>query len=195
MAVVDMHHPGKVAALRPRVTWRDAIVIAGAVIAFLIGLGIKTWHDERVSSATIDGVSISYPRTWVRLPGFDPVQFRAVSTSDPLTSMSFGLVEANQPDVVLAAATTPINPARSQTAYIAISSQATTVDGVPAMVTEYAYVNTVAGGTAPVVVRGEEYNWLQNGLLYSLAIESSAGEWEHERDRVGNLIDRVRLSG
>lgn len=189
--LIELHRAGKVASLRPRVTWRDAIVISGAILAFLVGWGIKTWHDDRLTSAEVDGISISYPRGWVQLPGMDPVKIRAVSTSDPLTSFIYGSAEAQQPDVVLAGTMTIINPARHGTAYTPLSSRPTTVDGQPAVVTDYAYVDSASGGTIPVVIQGREYTWLVDGQLHAVALEAPEREWEHVEGRMDDIVGSI----
>jgi hypothetical protein len=180
---------------RPRLTGSDAIVLIGAVVAFLAGWAIKDWHDDRVSSSTIAGVTVAYPRGWVDFGGAPPVVLQAVSDENPLMAVILSVQPTNQTDVLLAIATGAPAIGSDQPNYVQLANETTEVDGIPAVRTDYAYVVAGTGGrSVPVVIRGRQVSWITNGQLYSFAVEGPEAEWSRVRSEANRLVKKIDIS-
>jgi hypothetical protein len=180
---------------RPRLTSGDLIVLIGAVVLFLAGWAIKDWHDNRLRTAASAGVTISYPRSWVRFPTKDPEIFRAVSSSDGRSVLIVTKVTTPQTDVLQAVATNNSNPARGEAGYAQLGNKTASVAGNQAVATDYAYVQTSIGGsTVPAVIRGRQYSWIQNGQLYTFALEGAESQWKDVESLAKRLIGKVKVT-
>ncbi len=177
----------------PRVTLSDAVVIVGALGAILLGWLVKRYDDTRMVPANVEGLSISYPRGWLPLPAQEPVLFRAVSDEAVGTNLTLYA----QPSAAANIRQAPvfagsINPAEGETAYSQLENGPAAVAGNEAIRVDYAYVRTTVGrATAPVVVRGRQYSWIQNGSLYVLALEAPEEQWNAARDDLARVLDTV----
>lgn len=180
---------------RPRASLSDAIVLGFAVIAFLAGWLIKDWHDNRVVTTTVAGVEVAYPRGWVNFGGAAPVVLHAISDNDPLTSAILSVQETDQPDILLAIATGAPAIGSDQIGYVQLANEPTTIDGVSAVRTDYAYVLDGAGGrSVPVIIRGRQFSWIHNGQLYSFAVEGPESEWTNIRSEANRLVGKIDIA-
>jgi hypothetical protein len=178
--------------LRPRLATGDAIVLVGALVAFLIGWAIKDWHDDRVRTTDVAGVSISYPREWIRFPTREPEVFRAVSNEDGLTSMFLAMVTTPQTDLLQAVATNNANPARGEPGYVQLGNRSESVDGLEAIVTDYAYVRSAVGGSSvPAVIQGRQFAWIKDGQLFTFAVEGADDEWSEIRSMADRFAGKL----
>jgi hypothetical protein len=177
----------------PRLTTSDVIVLAGALVAFLVGWAIKDWHDDRVRTTDVAGVSVAYPRDWIRFPTREPEVFRAVSSSDGQTAMFLATVTTPQTDLLQAVATNNANPARGEPGYVQLGNRTATIDGLESVVTDYAYVQSAVGGSsAPAVIRGRQFAWIKDGQLFTFAVEGADDQWTEIRamaDRFAGKLD------
>ncbi len=180
---------------RPRITLSDAIVLAGAIIAFLIGWAIKDWHDDRITTASIADVTVAYPRGWVDFGGTPPVALQAISDENPLMAVIMSVQPTTQTDILLAIATGAPAIGSDQENYVQLSNETIEIDGVPAVRTDYAYVIAGAGGrSVPVVIRGRQVSWIASGQLYSYAVEGPESEWNRVRGEANRLIDKIDIT-
>jgi len=182
---------------RPRLTTSDLIVLIGALVAFLAGWAIKDWHDDRVRTVQAGAVKVAYPRGWLIFPALEPEVFRAVSNDDPQTTVFLTTVQTAQIDLLQAVATNNnVNPARGEPGYTQLGSKPATVDGNDAVMTDYAYVQTVAGSTTvPTVIRGRQYSWLKDGQIYTFALEGPEDNWTNLRSELNRLTDKLDTGG
>jgi hypothetical protein len=172
----------------PRVEASDAIVYVGALLLVLLGWWLKSWHDNRLSEATIDSVSVAYPTGWLRLPVAEPARFQVLADDGTGATLTlYGTAtSASQPSDALFFGSP--NPAEVQSVYTQLGNQPTTVDGQEAVQSDYAYVRSVVGhGSPPMVVRGRQVAWIADGELLALALEAPEGYW----DAVGGSFDRL----
>jgi hypothetical protein len=178
---------------RPRVTLKDVIVLAGALVAFLAGWAIKDWHDTRTRTVTVANVKVAYPRDWLRFPTVPPEVFRAISNDDADTVLFLSTVNTPQTDVLQAVTTNNANPARSEPGYTQLGNKTATVDGNQAVMTDYAYVRSAIGGsTVPIVIRGRQYAWIKNGQLYTFALEGPSDSWDTVKSDVSRLVEMTK---
>src|SRR5690348_17238632 len=90
---------------RPRITASDIFVLVFSLIAFGIGWGYKTWHDNRLRTTEVSGVTVAYPHAWLSFPSFAPEVFRAVSNDDSRELIFLSTVATSQTDVLQAITT------------------------------------------------------------------------------------------
>ena len=177
---------------RPRIRLGDVIVVVAAIIAFSAGWAIKSWHDNRLRTAEVSGVTVAYPYNWIRVPSSQPVLLTAISNEDGRTRVLFSAVETPHVDALLAVATTNANPAAAETGFIQLGNRPATVDGRSAIATDYAYVSTALGGaTAPTVIRGRQYAWIAKGRLYVFALEAPEDRWSDVQGRQSRMVNRI----
>mgnify|MGYP000247535164 CR=1 FL=1 len=177
---------------RPRLTMGDGIVLIGALVAFLIGWAIKDWHDDRLRTIDVSGVTVAYPRDWIRFPTREPEVFRAVSNDDGRTAIFLATVTTPQTDVLQAVATNNANPARGEPGYTQLGNKSATVDGNAAVMTDYAYVQSAVGGTTvPTVIRGRQFAWIKDGQLYTFAVEGPESRWTTLRSQADRFVDDI----
>jgi hypothetical protein len=181
---------------RPRLTLADGIVLIGAVVAFLIGWAIKDWHDNRLRTVEESGVTISYPKNWIRFPTTEPEVFRAVSNDDARTAVFLASVTTAQMDVLQAVATNNANPARGEPGYVQLGNKTATVDGNTAVSTDYAYVQAAVGSsTVPTVIRGRQFAWIKDGQLFTFAVEGPESDWTATRAEANRLVKKLDTGG
>lgn len=189
-------HPYEIHARRPNVSLSDLIVIAGALVLFLGGWAIKNWHDDRLRTVDVSGVSVSYPKAWIRFPSLPPELFRAVSNDDGQTIAFLSGVETQQADILLAITTNNANPASTAVGFAQLSNTPTTVSGQAAIETDYTYVQTsMSGSTVPVVIRGRQVSWLAGGQLYTFGVEGVDSNWEDVESQFDRLVNKLEVSG
>jgi len=179
---------------RPRITVSDIVVLVGAFVAFAIGWGYKEWHDNRLRTADVNGVTVAYPRNWLNFPSFEPEVFRAVSNDDSREIIFLTTITTPLTDVLQAVTTSNANPAQAAPGYTQLGNRIATIDGHDAVVTDYAYVDTSIGGsTIPSVIVGQQYAWLANGQLFAYAIEGPEDRWEALEDDFQRIVDKVEI--
>jgi hypothetical protein len=172
----------------PRVEASDAIVYVGALALILLGWWLKSWHDNRLSEATIDGVTVAYPTGWLHLPVAEPVRFQVLADDGTGATLTLyaAATSASQPSDALFFGSP--NPAEAQSVYTQLGNQPATIDGQEAVQSDYAYVRTVVGrSTPPTVMRGRQVAWIADGELVLLALEAPESYW----DAVGGSFDRL----
>lgn len=181
---------------RPRITLSDLIVLLVALVAFGAGWAYKDWHDNRLRTTDVNGVTVAYPRGWLSFPSFDPEVFRVVSNEDSREVIFLTTITTAQTDVLQAVTTSDANPAQSQPGYVQLGNRMATIDGRDAVVSDYAYVDTLIGGsTIPSVIVGQQYAWLANGQLFTFAIEGPEDRWGILEADFERIIDEVKIAG
>jgi hypothetical protein len=196
MSAAAIREPYDIRARHPRLKLSDLIVIVGAVVLFLAGWAIKDWHDNRLRSVDVSGISVSYPRDWIRFPSMEPELFRAVSNDDGQTIAFLSGVDTPQTDVLLAITTNNANPASGEIGFAQLSNVPTIVSGLTAIQTDYTYVQTtVSGSTIPTVIRGRQVSWISGGKLYSFGVEGAEANWESVRSELNRLIKELEVNG
>jgi hypothetical protein len=196
MSAVVIKDPYDIRARRPRLTFSDLIVIVGAVALFLAGWAIKDWHDSRLRTVDVSGVSVSYPKSWIRFPSLPPELFRAVSNDDGQTVAFLSGVETPQTDILLAIATNNANPASGELGFTQLGNTPATVSGVAAIQTDYSYVqSSISGSTVPVVIRGRQVSWISGGQLYSFGVEGNVDDWNSVKSELNRLVKELKING
>jgi hypothetical protein len=195
MSVAAIREPYDIRARRPKLKLSDLIVIVGAVALFLAGWAIKDWHDDRLRTIDVNGISVSYPRSWIRFPAMDPELFRAVSNDDGQTIAFLSGVETPQTDVLLAITTNNANPASGEVGFSQLSNVPTAVSGLTAIQTDYTYVQTsVSGSTIPTVIRGRQVSWISGGQLYTFGVEGAEANWDDVRSDLNRLVKELEVN-
>lgn len=180
--------------ISPRITAGDAVVIVAAVLALLVGWGIKGWHDNRLHETEVEGVTIAYPKGWIAYPAAAPVLLKAISVDDGRSQVLFSASETTQTDVLLAMASGIANQASGETAYTQLGNETAEVDGQAAVRSDYAYVRTKIGAaTPPTVMHGRQYAWIREGKLYTLAMEAPEEGWDEAKSDFERMIDKVEV--
>jgi len=181
---------------RPKLTLSDFVVLLGAIAAFAIGWAYKDWHDNRLRTTEISGVTVAYPHSWLNFPSFEPEVFRAVSNDDSRQIIFLTTVTTPQVDILQAITTNTVSPAQSAPGYTQLGNRATTIDGNDAVVTDYSYVDaSIGGSTIPSVIVGQQYAWIVNGQLSVFAIEGPEDRWDTLEHDFKRIIDKVKISG
>jgi hypothetical protein len=177
-----------------RPTTSDLVVIAAILISLLAGGLTKYFHDTRTHETEVAGISISYPSNWIRLPVTGDEQLKAISTDSGQSSIILTAADTSQQDIQLAIAGGAANPRSSESDYSQLSNSATTIDGMSAVQTDYAYVKTkVATATVPTVMRGRQVAWIKDGKLYVLAMDGSEDDWDSTQNTFDRIVDKVNL--
>jgi hypothetical protein len=196
MSAAVIKEPYDIRARRPRLTLSDLIVIVGAVALFLAGWAIKDWHDNRLRTVDVGGVSVSYPKSWIRFPSLPPELFRAISNDDGQTVAFLSGVETPQTDILLAIATNNANPASSELGFTQLGNTPATVSGIAAIQTDYTYVqSSISGSTVPVVIRGRQVSWISGGQLYSFGVEGNVDNWNNVKSELNRLVKELKING
>jgi hypothetical protein len=181
---------------RPKVNVSDLIVLVMALIAFGIGWAYKDWHDNRLRTAEVNGVTVAYPRSWLNFPALEPEVFRAVSNDDSREVIFLTTVASPLTDVLQAVTTSSANPAQTFPGYSQLGNRVGTIDGHDAVISDYAYVDaSIGGSTIPSVILGQQYAWISNGQLYIFAIEGPEDRWETLENDFERVIDKVEIAG
>lgn len=176
----------------PRVTSGDLVVALSVLLLVLSGWGLKMLHDDRLTSTEIDAVSVSYPSGWIRLPAQEPEVMHAISDDNGQSAVILTAQDTGQKDIRLAIASGAGNPASGETAYTQLGNTEATLNGNPAVRSDYAYVKTVVGGsTAPRVMKGRQVAWIKDGTLYALAAEGPDDHWGDTRETFDRIEEKV----
>jgi hypothetical protein len=177
-----------------RFTTSDLIVVTVILASLALGGLIKFWNDTRTHETEVAGVSIAYPDGWLRLPVTENEQIKAISTDDGQSELVFSVSSSTQEDVTIALASGSANQSSDESDYTQLSNVTTTVDGVAALQTDYAYVKTKIGtATAPKVVEGRQVAWIKDGQLYVLALEGLEDDWDSTKSTFNRLVDKVEI--
>jgi hypothetical protein len=177
-----------------RPTAGDGVVIIATLISLLAGGLVKYFYDTRTHETEVAGISISYPSDWIRMPVTGDQQLKAISSDGSQSQIILTTSDTTQPDVHLAVAGGSGNPRSSESDYSQLSNSETTVDGVSAVQTDYAYVKTkVATSTVPTVIRGRQVAWIKDGKIYVLAIDGKEADWDETKKTFNRVVDKVNL--
>jgi hypothetical protein len=177
-----------------RPTASDLVVIATIVLSLLAGGLVKYFHDTRTHEAEVAGITIAYPSNWIRLPVTASEQLKAISTDSGQSQVILTATDTTQQDVQLAIAGGTANPRSSESDYAQLSNSSATVDGVPAVQTDYAFVKTKVGGaTIPTVMRGRQVAWIKDGKLYVFAMDGAEDDWDQTQKTFNRIVDKVKL--
>lgn len=180
---------------RPKLTLSDLIVLVAAVIAFGAGWAYKDWHDNRIRTSEVDGITVAYPHSWLRFPALDPEVFRAVSNDDSREVIFLTTVSTPLTDVLQAVTTSNANPAQTFPGYSQLGNHVGTIDGHDAVISNYAYVDaSIGGSTIPSVIVGRQYAWIANGQLFVYALEGPEDRWSRLENDFERLIDKVEIA-
>jgi hypothetical protein len=180
VAVVPVPRSGRRLPLTPYesrggLSVSDLMVIIGGIALLIAGWALQRAHDARLESVTVAGLQVAYPEGWLPLPALPPAV--AQWTDDRGSGATLTLYAEPAPAEGTFQARSP-NPAVAQAAYTPLRSVPVTMDGVPAIRSEYAFARQqVATSTPPEIVRGRDVSWTAGGQRYVLALEAPEDEW------------------
>jgi len=157
----------------PRFSYGDLIVFAVALLLVAAGGVLKQIHDNRTVSVEAGGITVTYPRGWLRYSVEAPELLRVVSHEDGATALLLIAEPAGQTGLLEAIASGIGNPAAVKTAYVQLANEQVDLRANAAYRTDYAYVDTaVSGASPPEVIRGRQIAWIMNDQVHVLALES-----------------------
>jgi len=172
----------------------DLIVFAAIILSLLTGGLVKYFHDTRTHETEVAGITIAYPSHWIRLPVMGNEQLKAISTDSGQSQIILTTSDTTQQDIQLAIASGSANPRSSESDYSQLSNTGTTVDGVAAVQTDYAFVKTkVASASVPTVMRGRQVAWIKDGKLFVLAMDGAEDDWDQTQKTFDRIVDQVNL--
>jgi hypothetical protein len=188
----------------PREQLRNDIAVAVTVLfALVLALGIRNqvYSAHKVTTLNDGALRIAYPERWL-LRAEGDTAFTAINRGSPSTYDTRVEVTSRplNPDETLELARFDrgLKLASTVSGYRELEAAPMEVlGGVPALVTTYGFVadpTRDAGATGlPVVVEAQDILFVQDGVLYVVALSADAADWTASARDFAIVTDSLRL--
>jgi hypothetical protein len=177
--------------------WFSLLVIAVVAVALLLGWRVKAAAESRATLYEAEGLKLRYPAGWVRAEAKSPVLLQVedrMSNEFPtgLTVQKRPVPASLAKPLAAVQQTLALERAQQWNAYRELDmEEGVTVGGHSGLHVTFAYVESRANPflqSLPVVVRGEDYYFDQNGQAYIFTLTASEANYGQAHQALLALI-------
>lgn len=176
------------------------VTLAALLLGLLLRLSVE--GDTRTYSGTNPNFGMSYPATWRTTDVTDTVVLRVENSNVESAYKTNVAVDSREldpasPPTLQTLVDRRIVQQGTQTGYHLLSSGETTLHGVRAAQTEYAFVeqpiDAPRRASLPVVVRGREYIVLTKDRVYYITLAAPENDFANASKQFDSMIQTVKV--